>query len=249
MMRMFLAIIFLWTTAVLLFSQESKITGANNKIAAADSEFQMKFPSATIHHPGLSGFVFDKLIPIIHKENSPYGEVRLKISFSRFSETSPMSVDLKLSANNGLRELTFVDSADRGRAYVCKGNNNFIILIQDQDSIAIKESIIVRSEKDSLEVNEKYWTRIGINDNDFEGPYFGFTIDNDSIYLDTYKNYGADYNDGLIPNDEAINSILPKKSKSALEREERKKQKARCSPRDTLRLLEIPELDQLQKKQ
>ena len=247
-MRLFLAIIFLWATAVLLFSQESKITGANNKIAAADSELQMIFPSATIHHPGLSNFIFDRLMPLICKDNSPYGEVRLEISFSRFSETSPISVDLKLSGNNGLRELTFVDSADRGCAYVCKGNNNLIILVQDQDSIAIKEGIIVRSEKDSLEVNEKYWTRIGINDNDFVCRFFGFTIDNDSIYLDVYKNYGIGYNDGLIPNDEAINSILPKKSKSALEREARKKQKARYSPRDTLRLLEIPELDQLQKK-
>ena len=245
-MRMFLTIILFCATGVLMFAQGSK-TG--NTDSDTDSELQMIFPSASIHHPGLSDFIFDRLMPMIRKENSPYGEVRLKISFSRFSETSPISVDLKLSANNGLRELTFVDSADRGRAYVCKGNNNFIILIHDNDSIAIKESIIVRSEKDSLEINEKNWTRIGINDSDLACRYFGFTIDNDSIYLDTYKNYGADYNDGLIPNDEAINSILPKKSKSTLEREERKRQKARDSACDTLRILDIPKLDQLQKKQ
>lgn len=249
-MRMFLTIILIWTTVALLFAQGSN---TDNTDSDTDSEFQMKFPSATIHHPGLSGFVFDKLIPIIRKENSPYGEVRIEIPFYRFPETSPISADLRVTSNRGLRPLGFARKAGCGRAYVCNGDSNVVILIEDVDSIAIKEGFIVRSEKDSLEVDKEIWKRIGTDDSIEFCYFFGFTIDRDSIYLDTYKHFGAGYpiapNVGPLSNDDDINSILPKKSKSALEREERKKQKARCSPRDTLRLLEIPELDQLQKKQ
>ncbi len=247
---MFLTIILFCATGVLLFAQGSK-TG--NTDSDTDSEFQMIFPSASIHHPGLSDFIFDRLMPMIRKENSPYGEVRFEISFYRFPETSPISADLRVTSNRGLRPLGFAKKAGRGRGYVCNGDSNVVILIEDADSIAIKEGFIVRSEKDSLEVDKEIWKRIGTDDSIFFCYFFSFTIDSDSIYLDTYKHLGAGYpiapNVGPILNDEDINSILPKKSKSALEREERKRQKARDSVRDTLRLLDIPKLDQLQKKQ
>lgn len=244
-----MTIILIWATVALLFAQGSK-TG--NTDSDTDSEFQMIFPSATIRHPGLSDFIYDRLMPMIRKENSPYGEVRFEITFYRFPETSPISADLKVTSNRVLRPLGFAKKAGRGRAYVCNGDSNVVILIEDADSIAIKEGFIVRSEKDSLEVDKEIWKRIGTDDSIDFCYFFGFTIDSDSIYLDTYKHLGAGYpiapNVGPILNDEDIDSILPKKSKSALEREERKRQKARYSARDTLRLLDIPEFDQLQKK-
>lgn len=219
-MKKYLSIIIGCLTSFLLFPQESKIIEVNDEIIAGDSNSGMKFPTASIHHTELSKFIFDKLIPAIRKEDSYCGEIRLKIFFSRISESTPISVDLKLTINNELRDLSFVDKASRGLAYVSKGD--ILLLIHDEDSIAVKEGFIVRSAVDSLEVDKKYWSKIGFDDSEFFCYYFSFTIDRDSIFLDTFKNYGAGYVVNYL-NESAIDSIMPKKSKLALERERRKK--------------------------
>lgn len=219
-------------TCILLFSQTSEIYEESKTEVANDSDLAVKFPAAVIQHAGLAKFIYDRLIPAINKEGSTTGEIRLNVSFSRFSESSPVSVDLKLTGDNILRPLSFVDKAKEGRAYLCQGEVE--LLIHDEDSIAIKEGFIVRNEGDSLEVNKKYWTKIGIDDSEFFSYYFGLTIDRDSLYLDTYKYYGAGYNVGLL-DEKTIRGILPKKSKAALERERRRDSKRTGSPNITFK--------------
>lgn len=185
-----------------------------------DEPVNTRLPSAFISHEQLSDFIFKRLIPEINTENPAYQEIRLDISFYRISGSAPVYVNFNLTRNRHVRDLSFIEEAEKGKAYVDKGD--ILLLIHDRDSIAMKEGIISRAIGDSIDMNKEYWTITNVtDDSDYSGYFFAFAIEGDSLFYETSKKNDAEYIDPCLKRTD-IDDILPPKSKAALEREQRK---------------------------